>query len=136
MKKLLFFLVLLPLVWANAVAFGQDSAYLIGPGDKLEISVWKDESLSRVVIVPPDRIMSFPLIGDVDVTNLTVKDLREVVTKKLSEYVPDATVTVMILEFNSLTAFVIGKVKRPGVFPITMETTVMHILSTAGGFAE
>jgi polysaccharide export outer membrane protein len=89
-----------------------------------------------VVIVPPDRILSFPLIGDVNVTNLTVTDLREVVTKKLSEYVPDATVTVMILEFNYLKAFVIGKVNRPGVFPITMETNVMHILSSAGGFAE
>jgi polysaccharide export outer membrane protein len=85
------------------------------------------------VVVPPDRVISFPLIGDIDVTNLNVTKLRAVVAKKLSEFVPDATVTVMLLTINSLKAYVIGKVNKPGEFPITMETNVMQILSMAGG---
>jgi polysaccharide export outer membrane protein len=132
-KKIFYVLVLLLLVVANDAALAKEAGYFIGPGDTLEISVWKDESLSRQVIVPPDGVISFPLIGDIDVTNLTVKDLREVVKRKLSEYVPDATVTVIILQFNSLRAYVIGKVNKPGEFPITMETNVMQILSMAGG---
>jgi polysaccharide export outer membrane protein len=123
-----FLFILFPLTgWAA------EDAYTLNPGDSLEISVWKDESLSRQLIVPPDGIISFPLIGDINVTALTVSKLRDLVTKKLEEYVPDATVTVMLLQASSLTAYVIGKVGNPGQFPINMETRVMQILSMAGG---
>ena len=49
-----------------------ESVYTIGPGDTLEISVWRDESLSRDVIVPPDGVISFPLIGDINIAGMTV----------------------------------------------------------------
>jgi len=117
----------------NFAAEAAEPSYLIGPGDLIEISVWKDEALSRQLTVPPDGVISFPLIGDLDVTQMTVSSLREAITKRLSAYVPDATVTVMILKMDSLKAFVIGKVNRPGEFPITLETSVMQILSMAGG---
>ena len=57
--------------------------YHIGPGDILEISVWKEESLSREVIVPPDRIITFPLIGDINIATMTVTDLRKEISKRL-----------------------------------------------------
>ena len=110
-----------------------EKAYHIGPGDVLEISVWKDPNLSRKVVVPPDGVIAFPLIEAIRVTNLTVADLKKIVTQKLAEYVPEATVTVMLTEINSLRAYVIGKVNRPGEFPITLETNVMQILAQAGG---
>ena len=119
---------------SNAPALlAQETGYKIGPGDALEISVWKDEALSREIIVPPDGMISFPLVEDIDATNLTVPELRKVVKKRLSDYVPDATVTVMLLRANSLTAYVIGKVNKPGQFPVNMETNVMQVLSMAGG---
>jgi polysaccharide export outer membrane protein len=114
-------------------AMAVDSIYTIGPGDTLEISVWRDDSLSREVIVPPDGIISFPLIGDVNVIGKTVANLRGTVTARLSDYVPDATVTVILKTFNSLRAFVIGKVKNPGMYPISLDTNVMQVLSMAGG---
>ena len=132
-KKVIFGSVFLLLVIANAVALAAESTYQIGPGDVLEISVWKDKSLTRQLVVPPDGIMSFPLIGDLDVKYLTVTDVRKAITKKLSEYVPDATVSVILLNLNSLKAYVIGKVHKPGQYVITMETSVMQILSMAGG---
>lgn len=109
------------------------SDYTIGPGDVLEISVWRDESLNRKVVVPPDGVISFPLIGDINTTGMTVNALRNNVTKRLQEYVQDAVVTVMLLEINSMNAYVIGKVKKPGAFPILIDTNVMQILSMAGG---
>ena len=134
MKKTLYIIILsLILVNVNSVGFAQVGSYVLGPGDKIEISVWEDQSLTREVIVPPDRALSFPLIGEVDVTNMTTAELRDVLKKKIAEYIPNATVTVMILEFNSSNAFVIGKVIKPGQFPITMETTIMQILAMAGG---
>jgi polysaccharide biosynthesis/export protein len=110
-----------------------DSVYTIGPGDKLEISVWRDESLRREVTVPPDGVVSFPLVGDINVNGMTIANFRQAVTKKLSDYIPDATVTVILNAFDSLRAYVIGKVNKPGVYPITLETNVMQILSMAGG---
>ena len=109
------------------------SSYYVGPGDVLEISVWRDETLSRVLIVPPDGVLAFPLIGDVQVAGKSVAEIREIIRRKLAEYVPDASVTVILKTINSLKAFVIGQVKKPGSFPITMETRVMHLLSMAQG---
>jgi polysaccharide export outer membrane protein len=114
-------------------AYAAEKTYLIGPGDVLEIAVWKDPDLSRKVIVPPDGIISFPLIDSINVTNLSTAELKKIVTKKLSEFVPDATVTVMLTEINSLKAYVIGKVNSPGEFVINLETNVMQILAKAGG---
>ena len=117
----------------NTGAIAADKPYHIAPGDILEISVWKDPNLSRQLVVPPDGIISFPLIEAIDVKNLTVADLEKIVTQKLSEFVPDVTVTVMLTEINSLKAYVIGKVERPGEFPINMNTNVMQVLAMAGG---
>lgn len=115
----------------DALAAGM--AYTIAPGDTLEISVWRDESLSREITVPPDGVISFPLIGDIRVTGMNVAGLRKTVTQKLGDYVPDATVTVILKSFSSLHAYVIGKVKNAGMYPITLDTNVMQILSMAGG---
>lgn len=123
----------LVLIISNFNAFAAEKPFYIGPGDVLEISVWKDAELSRNVVVPPDGIISFPLIEAINVINLTVADLQNVVTQKLSEFVADATVTVMLLEINSLKAYVIGKVNSPGQFDINLETNVMQILAKAGG---
>lgn len=114
-------------------SFVQAESYYVGPGDVLEISVWRDETLSRELIVPPDGILSFPLIGDVNVASMSVTEIREIIKKKLTEYIPDASVSVMLKKIVSLNAYVIGQVKNPGVFQITMETRVMHLLSMAQG---
>lgn len=114
-------------------AMAIDKKYVLGPGDVIEVSVWKDETLKRELPIPPDGIIAYPLIGDIDVNGMTVTDLRKAVTESLSEYVPDATVTVMVVSLQSLKAYVIGKVNNPGVFSITMETTVMQILAMARG---
>ncbi len=108
-------------------------SYNIGPGDVLEISVWRDDALSREIVIPPDGILSFPLIGDVNVANMSVAQIRDVIKKKLSEYIPDASVSVIIKQINSLKAYVIGQVKNPGEFPITLGTRVMQLLAKAQG---
>ncbi|MBN2232985.1 MAG: polysaccharide export protein [Deltaproteobacteria bacterium] len=118
---------------AAATAGTTESSYLISPGDVLEISVWKDETLSRQVVVPPDGVISFPLINDINVNRMTVTALRGEVAARLKEFIPDPTVTVMLLQINSLTASVIGKVNQPGQYPITADATVMHLLARAGG---
>ncbi len=136
-SRISFILLFLCFLATAAAPFSAHSAerpgYHIGPGDILEISVWKEESLSREIIVPPDRIITFPLIGDINITTMTVTDLRREISKRVQDFVPDATVTVMLRQINSLKAYVIGKVNKPGIFPIDLETTVMQVLAMAGG---
>ena len=91
---------ILTVSYSNASA--EDNFYLIGPGDVLEVSVWNEPGLNKKLIVPPDGVISFPLINPIKVTNLTITALKKAVTKKLSEYIPDATVTVLLIEINSL----------------------------------
>ena len=130
--SLILFLIVASFFWTPKL-YADAPVFVIGPGDVLEISVWKDDTLSREIIVPPDGVISFPLIGDIDVKQMTVSDLRSQVTRKLSEFIPDATVTVILKQINSLKAYVIGKVKNPGEYPISLETNVMQLLSKAGG---
>ena len=129
---LIFFVCLTLLVFCS-VGSAAEKVYDISPGDVIEISVWKDPELSRNLVVPPDGIISFPLIGSINIKRLTVPELRKIVTQKLSEFIPDATVTIMLTEINSLKAYVIGKANNPGEFSINLESNVMQILSMAGG---
>jgi len=107
--------------------------FYVGPGDVLEISVWRDENLSRELVVTPDMVLAFPLIGDVYVAKMTVSEIRDVITDRLKDYIPDASVTVILKQINSLNVYVIGQVKNPGEFPITLETRVMQVLAKAKG---
>ena len=133
MKKKLFILVWAILIIGAFTSEIHAQNYHIGPGDILEITVWKDENLSREFVVPPDYIISFPLVGEIAVKKTSVGELRKLIATKLAEFVSNPSVTVMLKEINSLKAYVIGKVNKPGVFPIDMETSVMQVLSMAGG---
>jgi polysaccharide biosynthesis/export protein len=107
--------------------------YHVGPGDVLEVSVWRDENLTRELVITPDNILSYPLIGNVNVANLSISEIRDVITRKLAEFIPDASVAVILKQINSLKVYVIGQVKNPGVFSITQETRVMQALAMAKG---
>lgn len=125
------FFIMMIFIFASSTVYAAE--YTVGPGDDLEISVWQNDSLSREIVVPPDNMLSFPLIGDVNVANMTVAQIRATIKKKLTDYVPDASVTVILKKINSLKAYVIGQVKDPGVFDITLDTHVMQALSMAKG---
>jgi polysaccharide biosynthesis/export protein len=135
MKKIIFIIISFSLILCGSLSLSlaDDSTYIIGPGDILVVSVWKDENLTRDVVVPPDGVLSFPLVGDIDVNKMTITLLREAVSKRLSEYYEKASVNVMLKQINSLKAYVIGKVNKPGEFSINMDTTVLQLLSMAGG---
>jgi polysaccharide export outer membrane protein len=116
-----------------------DEAYLVKPGDTLEISVWKEEDLLQLVIVRPDGGFSFPLAGDVSAAGKTVDVIRQELTARLSRYIPDLVATVMVTAFEGNKIYVIGQVTNPGAFVMNPRVDVMQALSLAGGttpFAE
>lgn len=115
------------------VSSSQESTYQLGPQDILAISVWKDEILSREVVVRPDGFISFPLIGEVLAEGRTVGSLEKEMNERLTKFVSDPRISIGVTEVNSFKIFVIGKVNSPGGFQIGQYTDVMQALSLAGG---
>jgi polysaccharide export outer membrane protein len=110
--------------------------YIIGPEDLLRIDVWKEPSLSGNVPVRMDGKISLPLIDDVQAAGLTALQLKENLGEKLKEYVDSPNVSVTVVEANSFRVFVSGQVKTPGVFKLRTETTLIQVISMAGGFTD
>ncbi len=108
-------------------------AYLIGPGDHLHISVWKEDNMQQDVLVTPDGGISFPLAGEIHASGLTTEQLRQVLVKKLNRYIPHPIITVSVTQSVSNKVYVIGKVARPGEFVATGYLDVLQALSLAGG---
>jgi len=115
---------------ANSVA---NNSYKIQPGDVLQVSVWKEEDMTQEVIVRPDGHITFPLVGEAVAAGDSIENLRLLITKNLKKYIPDPVVTVSVRQLTGNTVYVIGKVNRPGVFPIVRNVDVMQALSMAGG---
>ncbi|MFC1772568.1 polysaccharide biosynthesis/export family protein [Pseudomonadota bacterium] len=107
--------------------------YQIQPGDVLVVSVWKEEDLDQEVIVRPDGQITFPLVGEAAAAGNSVENLRLLISERLKKYIPDPVVTVSVRQLTGNTVYVIGKVNRPGVFPIARNVDVMQALSMAGG---
>jgi polysaccharide export outer membrane protein len=107
--------------------------YLIGPGDLLKISVWKEEGMQLEVLVRPDGEITFPLAGEIMAGGLTTKSLSDELVQKLEKYIPHPSVTVSVLQSVSNKIYVIGKVNRPGEFTATGYMDVLQALTMAGG---
>jgi polysaccharide export outer membrane protein len=110
-----------------------EQGYIIGPGDVLDISVWKDEALTRSCVVRPDGFISFPLIGDVPAAGRTVVELKSAMEGKLNRFVPGVVLFIDVRQINSLVVYVIGKVNNPGRFILGVDVNVLQVLATAGG---
>ncbi len=107
--------------------------YTINAGDMLEISVWKEPDLQRVVLIRPDGAFSFPLAGEVHAEGRSVSEIAAEVTDRLETFIPDLVVTVTVAEIGGNKIFVIGQVNRPGEFVVNPRVDVMQALSIAGG---
>ena len=110
--------------------------YVIGTDDLLGIVYWKDKDMSTDARVRPDGRISLPLINEVVAAGLTPEELQKRVTEESAKYMEDASITIVVREINSLKVFITGEVNKPGPYPITSATTVMQLISLAGGLRE
>ncbi|HHT9139795.1 MAG TPA: polysaccharide biosynthesis/export family protein [Candidatus Tripitaka californicus] len=110
--------------------------YKIRMNDILDISVWGYDELRKDVTVRPDGRISFPLIGDVWSFGLTPRELDELVTKELSEYVKDPQVAVVVRQFAKPQAVLLGEVRIPGMYDVFGGQRLIEVLAKAGGLTE
>jgi len=107
--------------------------YTIGPGDLLEISVWNNPALTKPLTVMPDGKFHFPLIGEIVASGKTLSVLQKELDQKISAFVPDPNLSVMVQQVNSMPIYVIGKVNQPGRFMLNTNVNVLQALAMAGG---
>jgi polysaccharide export outer membrane protein len=110
--------------------------YQIGPEDVLGITVWKERELSGNVVVRPDGIITVPLIGELQVNNLTPREVEAKLKEQYIKLVNNPVVSVTIQSVRSKKYFIQGNVGRSGVFPLVVPVTILQALTMAGGPSE
>ncbi|NLH47860.1 MAG: sugar ABC transporter substrate-binding protein [Myxococcales bacterium] len=120
----------------NADAQIDTNEFVIGPGDMLDINVWKNPEFSRQVPVRPDGRITLPLVGDMPAAGKSTDQLKKELKEAFSRYLNEPTVTVIVTQVNSYRIYVQGQVAHPGIYPITGRTTVVQAIALAGGFTE
>ena len=123
-------------VAALVAPFVAATPFRIGPEDILDVQVWKNSDLSRIVPVRPDGMISLPLVNDIQAAGLTPTDLRQQITQRLAEFVPSPEVSVIVREVHSVKVAVIGAVRMPGLFEVKSPATVLDMLARAQGLSE
>jgi polysaccharide export outer membrane protein len=121
---------------ASSKSAPADPNYIIGAQDVLDISVWKEDQLTKSVPVRPDGKISMPLLNDVQAAGLTPTQLATQITESLKKFVTDPQVTVIVREINSQRVYMLGEVSRQGAYPLLPGMTVLQALSSSGGFTQ
>jgi polysaccharide export outer membrane protein len=110
--------------------------YVIGESDVLRVTVWNHTQLSLdAVMVRPDGKISLPLLDDVQASGLSAHELKAVISERLVEYVSDPEITVVVLQVNSKSVYVLGEVKREGPILLRRDMRVVDVIAVAGGFS-
>jgi len=109
--------------------------FLVGPEDVLDIVVWRSDDLTQKdVVVRPDGKIAMPLVGEVEATGRTAKELAVHIAERLKEYKENPTVYVKVKEVNSYYVYILGDVAKPGKYQVKSHATVLQAIALAGGF--
>ena len=131
---------------AEQVAVTPDTAadtekeYTMRPGDQLNIVVTQQPEIGNNAtntapfIVRPDGRVSFPLVGEIHVTGMTVAEFTEVLRMGLSQYIIQPDVSVNIVQLGGVRVYVFGEVARPGAYELTKENRIIDAIGAAGSF--
>lgn len=111
-------------------------AYLIGAGDGLQLFVWKEPELTRDLTVRLDGKITVPLLGDVQAAGRTPEQLSSDIGTGLKRFLAAPQVTLAVKDANAGRFYVIGRVARPGAYPLAGRTTVLQALALSGGLVE
>ncbi|ABW67462.1 SLBB domain-containing protein [Desulfosudis oleivorans] len=108
--------------------------YIVGPGDTLSINVYEHPDLTTTVQVDGGGAIRFPLIGEFEVTGMDVSELSQAIEKKLADgYIVNPQVAIVVKEYRSRKATILGQVNAPALYELRGRTTLLELISTAGG---
>lgn len=116
---------------------GVPDDYVIGEGDVVQISIWREPEASvPSAVVRPDGRISMPLLKEVQLAGLTPVEAEKLVARQIASFINVPEVAVVVREIHSKKVYVVGAVKREGPLPYTYRLTVLQALSEAGGVTD
>ena len=118
----------------SSVAGAKD--YRLGAEDVIEVFVWKESELSTTVVIRPDGKISLPLANELEASGKTAAELQQEISERLRRYITEPIVNVMVKQINSLKISVLGEVRKPDVYRIKNQLTVLDAIAMAGGFTD
>ena len=128
------------ILFSYQTSFAQEETkdtYLIGAGDILEITTWKEVDFTREeVLVRLDGMITFPLINDIQAKGQTPMQVKQAIEEKLKDYVESPIVTVTVRTSASKRFYILGEVVNTGEYPLVKGLTVLQAFALAGGFTE
>ncbi len=107
--------------------------FILGPGDKVEIIVYRNDSLNRTVKIDTSGKIIYPLTGDIQASGLSIFQLRDKIRDGLSRYIVNPQVSIGVASVESQKIIVLGEVKNPGFFQAETSMTILDAISQAGG---
>ncbi len=110
--------------------------FTLGPEDVVKVLVWDNPELTTVLPVRPDGLLTFPLIGDIKAQGLRPSQLRKELSGRLSKFIQNPNVTVMVQEINSIQISITGEISEPGSYKINRPITLLHLISKAKGLTD
>lgn len=108
--------------------------FILGPGDTIEISVYRNDDLKKTVKIDVSGIISYPLVGDIKAAGLGILQFRDKIRDGLSKYIVNPQVSVNVTSGQSQKVIVLGEVNKPGIFSLDSAMTALEAMSKSGGF--
>ena len=112
--------------------------YRISPADLIEITIYREADLGRIVRVSQNGSVSLPLVGTVQLGGLTPGEAQDLIAGKMKDFLKDPQVTIFIKDYGNKKVFVLGEVAKPGSYDLPPESrlTILEAVSMAGGFTQ
>lgn len=135
MKVRTLFIILGVICCFTVLAWAQD--YIVGEGDVLKVLVYDNDDLTTTVRVSGEEMITIPLIGPVNVKGLSISQVEDKISKLLADgYLVNPHVSIFIEEYRSRNVTILGQINKPGLYELREETTLLELLSTAGGVKD
>ena len=132
-----YFLISAIMLLLGTASFSAVQDYIVGEGDVLNLTVYEHDDLTLTVRVSGEGSITIPLIGDVHVQGLTLNQIAQKITTLLADgYIVNPQVNIFIHEFRSKKATILGQINRPGLYELRQYTTLLELISQAGGLTQ
>jgi polysaccharide export outer membrane protein len=125
------------LILVNTLPALSADDYIVGEEDVIKITVYDHPELTTTERVSGEGIITLPLIGEIKVAGLTTDQMAKKIAARLSDgFIVEPNVSVFVVEFRSKKTIIIGYVNRPGMYMLSGNTTLLELISLAGGLSK
>ncbi len=113
-------------------------SYVLQPGDLVDIRVYMEDDMNRVLRISGSGTVTFPLVGNIRIAGLSLEQAEQKLAKRLTSYIKQPQVSMLVKEYGNKTVYVLGQVSKPGSIqiPPEKELTVLEAITSVGGFTD